>query len=349
VTQNNIVFLYAEVTPYLMGCINSFCENENDKKIYLFYLNLFKNIKPLAKKNLEIIPKKDFKSSKDLIIFIKKIYPKSIIVSGRMDKDYLEVARYFKNSINIVTAQDTIYKNSLKQLIQSLFSNYLYTRYFSKFWGIGSAQTRFAKRIGFKNEDIKEGFYVADKIFFNNNITIEYNNETDLNILFIGRLVKEKNILRLIKSIETINKKSNSKHRLVVIGEGKELNKILKYKSVKYLGLKSQNEIIEIAKICHVFCLPSTYEPWGVVVHEMSALGLPILSSINCGSSFDLVKDGINGFKFNPFSKISITESINKFISLNNNEKSEFSKNSKLISSKINHEKWIKTLNSFLE
>ena len=348
-TQNNIVFLYAEVTPYLMGCINSFCENEDDKKIYLVYLNLFKNIKPIAKKNLEIIPKNNFKSSKDLIEFIKKIYPKAIIISGRMDKDYLKVARFFKKTVNIVTVQDTIYKNSLKQLIQSVFSNYLYRRYFTKFWGIGSPQTRFAKRIGFKNEDIMEGFYVADKIFFNNNITLEYDHRTDINILFIGRLAKEKNILRLIKSIETINNKSNSKHRLLVIGEGIELNKILKYKSVEYLGLKSQNEIIEIAKNCDVFCLPSTYEPWGVVVHEMSAIGLPILSSFNCGSSFDLVRDGINGFKFNPNSKSSIIESINKFISLNNNEKLEFSKNSKLIASEINHEKWINTLNSFLQ
>ena len=129
-----------------------------------------------------------------------------------------------------------------------MFSNYLYRRYFTKFWGIGSPQTRFAKRIGFKNEDIMEGFYVADKIFFNNNITVEYDNRTDINILFIGRLAKEKNILRLIKSIETINNKSNSKHRLLIIGEGTELNKILKYKSVKYLGLKSQNEIIEITR-----------------------------------------------------------------------------------------------------
>ena len=58
-----------------------------------------------------------------------------------------------------------------------------------------------------------------------------------------------------------------------------------------------------------------------LLFHEMSAIGLPILSSFNCGSSFDLVRDGINGFKFNPNSKSSIIESINKFISLNNNEK----------------------------
>ena len=56
----------------------------------------------------------------------------------------------------------------------------------------------------------------------------------------------------------------------------------------------------------------------------------------------------INGFKFNPNSKVSIIKSINKFISLSKEEKLEFSKKSKLIASKINHEKWIKTLNSYL-
>ncbi len=345
--KSNIVFLYAELTPYLLGCINYYCDRNTEKKIIVIYLDVFKNINLLTKENLELIPKKDFNDLDTLKEFIKKRKPQTIIVSGRMDRDYLKVAKLFKKSSILVTVQDTMYQNTLKQFIQSCLSKYLYKSYFDKFWGVGISQTKFAKRIGFKDDDIKEGFYVADEIFFKNSITVNYENHNHLNFLFIGRLAKEKNILRLIRAIELINKKFSTNHKLKIIGEGLELNKILKFKSVDYLGLLTQKEIINIAKKCHVFCLPSTFEPWGVVVHEMSAMGLPILSSSNCGSSQNLVINGFNGFQFNPFSINSIFKSIKKFISLSDEKKTELSVNSKLVAAKINHKNWNKTLNSF--
>ena len=80
---------------------------------------------------------------------------------------------------------------------------------------------------------------------------------------------------------EKINLEFNSNHRLGVIGEGPQLDQILQFNCIDYLGLKNQSQIIKISKSYHAFCLPSIYEPWGVVIHEMTALGLPILSSNN--------------------------------------------------------------------
>ena len=43
------------------------------------------------------------------------------------------------------------------------------------------------------------------------------------------------------------------------------------------------------------FVLPSTFEPWGVVVHEAVATGLPVVCTDACGASTRLVLDGYNG------------------------------------------------------
>ena len=197
----------------------------------------------------------------------------------------------------------------------------------------------------FWQKNIREGFYVADKKFFDNSTIIDNNNKF-LKILFIGRLVKEKNIQRLAESIDEINNEFKSNHKLIVIGDGYLKEKIAKYKCVELNGIITQDKIIEVAKTCDVFCLPSVYEPWGVVTHEMCCLGLPILISKKCGSSFDLVIENYNGFQFNPLSIKSIKKTILKFYALDRKAKQEFSQNSIDISDKINHHKWSNTLNS---
>lgn len=40
-----------------------------------------------------------------------------------------------------------------------------------------------------------------------------------------------------------------------------------------------------LMKQCGVFILPSRIEPWGVVVHEFSAAGFPLLLSDQVGSA----------------------------------------------------------------
>ncbi len=44
--------------------------------------------------------------------------------------------------------------------------------------------------------------------------------------------------------------------------------------------------------------LPSRIDHWGVVIHEATCAGLPVIASRNCFATVDLVQDGINGFIF---------------------------------------------------
>lgn len=46
--------------------------------------------------------------------------------------------------------------------------------------------------------------------------------------------------------------------------------------------------------------LPSVSDQWGLVVNEAMAAGLPVLVSARCGCAADLVREGDNGFTFDP-------------------------------------------------
>jgi glycosyltransferase involved in cell wall biosynthesis len=46
--------------------------------------------------------------------------------------------------------------------------------------------------------------------------------------------------------------------------------------------------------------VPSLIDPWGLVVNEAMASGLPVLVSRGCGCARTLVRDGENGWTFEP-------------------------------------------------
>ena len=44
--------------------------------------------------------------------------------------------------------------------------------------------------------------------------------------------------------------------------------------------------------------MPSRREPWGVVIHEFAAAGLPLICSDACGAAQTFLIHGLNGFRF---------------------------------------------------
>ena len=48
--------------------------------------------------------------------------------------------------------------------------------------------------------------------------------------------------------------------------------------------------------IADVFVLPSTFEPWGLVINEAMNFNLPVVVSDKVGCASDLVKNDFNGY-----------------------------------------------------
>ena len=53
--------------------------------------------------------------------------------------------------------------------------------------------------------------------------------------------------------------------------------------------------------LAEVFVHASKTEQWGLVVNEAMASGLPVIVSNRCGCVSDLVREGYNGFVFDPY------------------------------------------------
>jgi glycosyltransferase involved in cell wall biosynthesis len=85
-------------------------------------------------------------------------------------------------------------------------------------------------------------------------------------------------------------------------------------KNVFFFEGVNWQEVPIYLSLSDVLVLPSYSEPWGLVVNEAMACGLPVLVSEKCGSAYDLVQSGVNGFTFSPLDVKEISENLLKFM-----------------------------------
>lgn len=347
--KNKILILYAEVMGYLLVGINKYLDIYKDAEILLFELDEQKKTKfSFEPTNFSSLKKSNFKDYTSFSNRCKEFDPDLVLVSGRMHPHYLNVARYFKNrNIYTVTLQDTQYESSFRQNIIRLLSGFLYKRNFNGFWGAGSPQIAFAYSLGFKKQDIFEGILVADLDIFLKKNRVKKENQTPYKtILYVGRFSVEKNIPLLIKVFLNLNRDHKNIHKLILVGEGPL--KIESSQNIEVYPFMTASELSELVQNKHIdaFCLPSLYEPWGLVIHEFAASELPLIISNRCGASTKFFIEGYNGFSFDPTKYESLLLALNNFIKMKKNEIKLMGNNSYTLAHQITPSIWAATLQS---
>ena len=141
-------------------------------------------------------------------------------------------------------------------------------------------------------------------------------------VLFVGRLVKVKNISFLINSFISAQNKG-LKAKLLIIGDGPlkvELTSMVKdNQNIILAGPIQGMELKFYYNISDLTILPSLYEPFGAVVNESLICGTPVLCSVNAGAK-TLIKSGFNGELFNPNSNIEVLSDLIIYFFKNKNK-----------------------------
>jgi glycosyltransferase involved in cell wall biosynthesis len=131
-------------------------------------------------------------------------------------------------------------------------------------------------------------------------------------ILFVGRLIKEKNVETLIRSLPIV-KENYPDINCMIVGDGPERNLLEKLVdnldlsgNVHFHGfMDNYDEIIGSMKSTKVFVLPSIREGFGMVVTEANACGVPVVVVNHpMNAAKDLVVDGVNGYISEPVPEV---------------------------------------------
>jgi glycosyltransferase involved in cell wall biosynthesis len=119
--------------------------------------------------------------------------------------------------------------------------------------------------------------------------------------LFVGRLVRDKGVFDLMQAYASLASELRAEIGLVLVGDGaarpelERLAKMIVPGEVFFPGFAQQEQLATYYALAEMFVFPTHSDPWGLVVNEAMACGLPIISSNVAGCVEDLVEDRWNG------------------------------------------------------
>ncbi len=133
--------------------------------------------------------------------------------------------------------------------------------------------------------------------------------DTDIVILFVGRLAPEKNIDRLLESFRTL-RAAGLPVLLVMVGDGPSRHSLEQLDPAPILtGIKTGIDLARHYASSDLFAFPSLSETFGNVIPEALASGLPVVA-YNRGAALELISDGIDGRTIDPQHPTGFTEAL---------------------------------------
>jgi glycosyltransferase involved in cell wall biosynthesis len=249
--------------------------------------------------------------------------PKLIYLNGYYDASYWAVIVYakLKNIKIIIDSESTEssrerfwWKEMLKKIVIPRMDGYLClgtkaTEYIIKL-GVKKEKILSSRNIGIANDKVstlyQDGLSERDSVK-------KYYNLPQFNFIYAGRFSPIKNLSILVEAFAEVTKKYDN-WGLILSGDGAEkenLKSLVSSNNIErifFLPSCEWHEVPARYALADVAILPSLFEPFGFLVNEALVYGMPIIVSNRCGSAFDLIQEGENGYTFNPTKKAELVE-----------------------------------------
>lgn len=216
-------------------------------------------------------------------------------------------------------------------LIRSLFD-----------WAVcgGEAHRSYLHQLSFSIDRIASSYDVVDNSFFAETAASLQSQARpsylpERYFLYVGRLSPEKNVDGLLHAYSEYRKLGGT-WSLVLVGAGPAETSLRDLagksghsKDISFMGLKTYHELPSFYAFACCFVLPSTREPWGLVVNEAMASGLPVIVSMRCGCAKSLIDDEVTGLVFDPSDESALAQALLRVNSFDNDELSILGNNCK--------------------
>ncbi len=225
--------------------------------------------------------------------------PDVVVVSGWMLPVYRRLMRDPRlASVRFIVAIDEAWSGTLKQRASAVLRG-RYLRSMSLVVGAGERTRVFARKAGVAASRIRLGSYCCDDEAFAAAIPMRRAaGAWPRRFLFTGRLKAEKGVAALIEGYQGYRLASQDPWPLSICGKGPLEGLVGNQSGVTNLGFVQPASLPKVFADHGAFVLPSREEPWGVVIAEACASGLPVACSDRCGAGVDLVRDYSNGIVF---------------------------------------------------
>ncbi len=285
---------------------------------------------------------------------LTRLDPRTVLVPGYYTLPGIAAALWAKthNRCSILMTESTAadHKRSWwKETIKGLLLRILFDRAIAG----GTPHVRYLKELGFRTERIGFSYDVVDNRFFGERAAQiragqgpdKFSLPAQPYFLYVGRLAPEKNVDGLVQAY-LLYRQQGGDWPLVLVGDGPSASALrtaaanIPGASIIFAGHKGSAELPPYYAFAGCFVLPSTREPWGLVVNEAMAAGLPVLVSARCGCADDLVRAGHNGWTFNPSDLAGLADALTRVGALSESDRAAMGQTSQQLVDEFSPERW---------
>lgn len=339
-----LLFLYTELGGYTVSCLNAAAQRNE-------ILLIRYDVNDEAPFNIvlddSIVDMSSGIELKKLFKIVHDFNPEKIIVSGWSNKKYLVLLLLLtlkRRGYRRVLCFDTIWMSTFRQRIGLIFLRPLLSYLFDSAWVSGMPQVTYANKLGLTA--VNTGLYCCDTVLFSKSRMMyerPMNKEKRI-LLFVGRYIENKGISLLFEAFSAALLDTGADWDLVCLGTGELFDQRIIHPRIHHLGFIQPSEMNSYIHSADAFVLPSKFEPWGVVVHEMAVSGLPIITTENVGAASAFVQTEINGFMVK-YELDDMRDAIVKLFHLSDDELKLMGEKSRSIGMSYQLTDWVDKLN----
>jgi glycosyltransferase involved in cell wall biosynthesis len=210
-------------------------------------------------------------------------------------------------------------------------------------WVAGERQRRVAINFGYTSATCWGGLYACDWQAFAHNAHKDLSQRKRA-FLYAGRYAAEKGIQTLALAYHEYLQIADNPWKLICVGTGSYTPEKWYNESIEHRGFVQPEDLPALMSDCAAFILPSTYEPWGLVVQEAAASGLPLICTDSCGARVHLLQDNYNGFVVDAGAVDQLVAAMLRMSAVSDEEWKVMSRRSFELSQMFTPERWADTL-----
>ena len=227
---------------------------------------------------------------------IVEFAPDAVLIPGWVYKSYNSLVsdpELARSSCRYAMAMDTPLKHNWRQRFARFKIGGLLNR-LDRVFVAGERAFQYARRLGVPEFKIRRGMYSFDYDAFAAAAPVRPD-PFPARFLYVGRYIDAKGIDTLLAASAKYRPLVAEPFGLTCSGRGELAPLIASAVGVRDRGFVQPPDQPALFADHAALVLASRYEPWGVVIAEALASGMPVICTEACGASVEMVRDFHNG------------------------------------------------------
>lgn len=280
-----------------------------------------------------------------LVSDIERFRADALLVSSWDVGPYRRLSRRMARRTLRVLCMDNPWLGTPKQWAGRLVSPAVIRPAYDAVFVPDERQAAFARRLGFADDRIMWGLYSCDSDAFSRVPPLTSSPALGRErFLFVGRLSPEKGVASLAEAYRLYRPTTGHPWPLMVCGTGPLAHLLTGEPGVELTGFVQPSRLPEVFAGAACLILPSTFEPWGVVIHEAATAGLPVICSSACGAADRLVLDGYNGAIVAANDTASLTGAMTRLSTMDASRRAEMGRRGRVLAGQLTPGRWAEYL-----